>query len=520
MESLPAEKTQPRSGTTWSRSRDAVAPDPEQEPRFTDPAVRARLRLQQRASANLRRHLTRAIRRVVVLLFADLSAFALTRGTLRALRDYDLLGSSVANVVGSLFPRGILSGFQFAAALLVALAVTGNYGPGDQRRDARRLFLAAALATALPLWMTVWTHGLGGVLVQYALTTLLIWAALVAERFTIDRAVARMLSGSGAVRALFVGQADSCRLAMTRAVFRKAGDYRVVGFVDAQQPTNVAALGHIARFPELLQESGAETVVVCGYLSDAVFQTVVDASVAAGTQILAVPRAIDIAGVAPETVWRNGQPLIELTTPSLQGQQLVLKRLLDIVGVSVLLIVLSPVFLLLGLLIRLGSRGPVFFTQQRVGRGGQPFRIIKFRTMIEGAEEQRDELLPHSVYPDARLFKVPGDPRITRLGRWLRRSSLDELPQLVNVLRGEMSLVGPRPPLPSEVALYDEHHYARFAVPPGITGPWQVSGRNTVTDFEQVIALEREYIRDWSLATDLWILLRTVPVVLRRSGAH
>jgi lipopolysaccharide/colanic/teichoic acid biosynthesis glycosyltransferase len=140
--------------------------------------------------------------------------------------------------------------------------------------------------------------------------------------------------------------------------------------------------------------------------------------------------------------------------------------------------------------------------------------------MVDGAEARRDELLSQSVYGDARLFKVPSDPRMTRLGRWLRRTSLDELPQLINVLRGEMSLVGPRPPLPSEVALYEAHHYARFDVRPGITGPWQVGGRNEVTDFESVVALESEYIRNWSLVSDLVILLRTIPAVVGMSGAH
>src|SRR5438445_13866738 len=115
--------------------------------------------------------------------------------------------------------------------------------------------------------------------------------------------------------------------------------------------------------------------------------------------------------------------------------------------------------------------------------------IIKLRTMVDGAEAKREELLSQSVYGDARLFKMPSDPRVTRLGRWLRQTSLDELPQLVNVLRGNMSLVGPRPPLPSEVALYEAHHYARFDVKPGITGPWQVAGRNQITDFERVVAL-------------------------------
>jgi len=139
--------------------------------------------------------------------------------------------------------------------------------------------------------------------------------------------------------------------------------------------------------------------------------------------------------------------------------------------------------------------------------------------MVLGAEARRDELLERSIYADSRLFKLARDPRATRLGRWLRRSSLDELPQFVNVLIGDMAIVGPRPPLPSEVALYERHHYARFDVKPGITGPWQVSGRNQVTDFEAVVRLEQDYIQGWSLTRDLAILLQTLPAVLRMRGA-
>jgi len=139
--------------------------------------------------------------------------------------------------------------------------------------------------------------------------------------------------------------------------------------------------------------------------------------------------------------------------------------------------------------------------------------------MVAGAEGHRDELMAQSIYPDRRLFKIVRDPRLTRLGTWLRRTSLDELPQLFNVLKGEMSLVGPRPPIPSEVDLYEAHHYARFDVKPGMTGPWQVGGRNEIQDFERVVALETRYIRDWSLLLDLGILFRTLPVVFARRGA-
>jgi lipopolysaccharide/colanic/teichoic acid biosynthesis glycosyltransferase len=170
--------------------------------------------------------------------------------------------------------------------------------------------------------------------------------------------------------------------------------------------------------------------------------------------------------------------------------------------------------------VRVSSSGPILFRQRRVGLGGKPFKIIKFRSMVHDAESLRENLVPRSLYNDARLFKMKDDPRVTQLGAFLRRTSLDELPQLWNVFRGEMSLVGPRPPLPSEVDLYEDHHYTRFDVKPGITGPWQVSGRNSITDFEEVIRLETGYIRGWTIWKDLGILLKTVPVVLFMRGAH
>jgi len=246
----------------------------------------------------------------------------------------------------------------------------------------------------------------------------------------------------------------------------------------------------------------------------------VDAALTSGCKVLAVPRSIEIAGVEPKLVWRRDQPLVELTTPTLRGGQLIIKRFVDLLGASVALVVASPIMLLLAALVKRDSKGPVFFRQNRVGRGGRLFRIFKFRTMVAGAEERREALQEQSIYPDRRLFKILSDPRLTRLGGWLRRTSLDELPQLFNVLKGEMSLVGPRPPLPSEVDLYEAHHYARFDVKPGITGPWQVAGRNQITDFEQIVALETQYIRSWSVLGDIAILFRTVGVVLWMRGAH
>ncbi len=486
-----------------------------------DTPARVRLDLQQRASSNIRRHLLRAARRFLALVVVDLASFYVMRELFRAVREYAVLGHRVAGAVQTLVPPGILNGWQYAAALFVGLLVTGNYGRGDRRRDPRRLFLGCALATALPLWMTIWTRGLEPMLVQYGLVTVLVWAGLVMERLTLDRAAARIRpSGRDRLDTLFVGSGADCLSAIASQAFTAGAEYRPIGFVDSRVPPAPGALGHISDFSLLLAASGAQVVVVCGYLTDKQFEEIVDTALTGGCQVLSMPRSAEIAGVHPTTVWRRGRPLVELTAPSLKGWQLAVKRVADLIGAVVGLIVLSPVFAVIAVLVKLESPGPVFFTQQRVGRGGKRFRIIKFRTMVDGAEGQRDELLPQSVYSDPRLFKMPRDPRTTKLGRWLRRTSLDELPQLVNVLRGDMSLVGPRPPLPSEVALYEEHHYARFDVKPGITGPWQVGGRNDVRDFDQVIRLELTYIRDWTPLKDLMILARTVPAVLRMRGAE
>jgi len=219
-------------------------------------------------------------------------------------------------------------------------------------------------------------------------------------------------------------------------------------------------------------------------------------------------------------VWREVQPIVASPAPGPRGWQAALKRMIDIVGAGLGLILLSPLFAVVAAVVRLESPGAAIFSQRRVGRGGRWFNILKFRTMVDDAEQRREELLSRSVYSDPRLFKVRDDPRLTRIGGFLRRSSLDELPQLVNVLRGEMSLVGPRPPLPSEVELYEDRHYGRFDVKPGITWLWQVSGRNDITDFEQVVQLEIAYIHHWSLLLDIVILLRTIPAVFTCRGAH
>ncbi len=197
---------------------------------------------------------------------------------------------------------------------------------------------------------------------------------------------------------------------------------------------------------------------------------------------------------------------------------LTLKRVLDVVGALSALVVLLPLFLLVALVVKWSSPGPIFFVQTRAGRGGRAFPCLKFRTMLVGAEQQKAALAALNELTGP-VFKIRNDPRLTRAGRILRKYSLDELPQFMNVLLGDMSLIGPRPPTFDEVARYSEHQLRRLSVRPGITGLWQVSGRASITDFEHWVALDLEYIDRGSVWLDLVILAKTPAEVLRARGA-
>ena len=194
------------------------------------------------------------------------------------------------------------------------------------------------------------------------------------------------------------------------------------------------------------------------------------------------------------------------------------KRSCDVLGSTVGIVALLPVLLASALVVKLTSQGPVFFHQERVGKNGRVFACFKFRTMKVGAQALQESLRAQSQQ-DGPAFKILNDPRITRVGRILRKYSIDELPQLLNVLRGEMSLVGPRPPIPEEVDRYEEWQRRRLEVVPGITGLWQVSGRSELS-FDEWVMLDIVYIDTWSLGLDLQILARTLPAVLRRAGAY
>lgn len=200
------------------------------------------------------------------------------------------------------------------------------------------------------------------------------------------------------------------------------------------------------------------------------------------------------------------------------GRNYGLKRALDVTVSGLALLALAPLFPIVAIAIKLDSEGPVFFSQHRVGRGGRLFRMWKFRSMVSDAEARKRELQAENESKDGVIFKMANDPRITRLGRFIRKSSIDELPQLFNVLKGDMSLVGPRPPIQSEVDEYALRDLHRLNVIPGITCLWQVSGRSNI-GFKQQVRLDMRYAHTQSLFYDIWILLRTVPAVLSKRGA-
>ena len=225
---------------------------------------------------------------------------------------------------------------------------------------------------------------------------------------------------------------------------------------------------------------------------------------------------LSLGGVDVEAI--NGVPLISIKESALTGFNQALKRALDLTVGGLAVTLLSPFWLAIAVGIKLDSPGPIFFRQERVGKDGKTFTVFKFRSMYQDAEDRLEKLRVHNE-ADGPLFKMKDDPRRTRMGRFIRKTSLDELPQLINVLRGEMSIVGPRPGLPSEVAQYQEWHRKRLEVQPGITGLWQVSGRSNLT-FDEMVMLDIYYAENWSLGLDIRIMLRTVPQVLFGEGAY
>jgi exopolysaccharide biosynthesis polyprenyl glycosylphosphotransferase len=299
---------------------------------------------------------------------------------------------------------------------------------------------------------------------------------------------------------------------------------RVIGylrFADEEAHDRLPAdlLGAVSDLDDLLKRHVVDEVFIAGH-NDA--QRVEMQSAIRVLERFGIPFALPAAGfrfgrARPENERAVADGYIHYLSVRHRPVQWAVKRLFDIAASSVALFFLSPLFVVVAITVRLTSRGPVLFRQERVGQHGQLFHMLKFRSMIANAEELKAKLMAHNEQSGP-VFKMARDPRITNVGRFIRKFSIDELPQLINVLRGEMSIVGPRPPVPSEVAKYEAWQRRRLSVRPGLTCVWQVSGRNE-TSFEEWMYLDMQYIDHWSLAHDFELILKTVPVVLSGRGA-
>jgi exopolysaccharide biosynthesis polyprenyl glycosylphosphotransferase len=374
-----------------------------------------------------------------------------------------------------------------------------------------RLFQLATLWTLI-----VWLAGervLGGFLGRDQILAL--WAgqtvALVAGRVVAREIVRRMTPID---RCLLVGERGACARAERKIRESRRVQARVVAAITSSE------LGDRRVAAEALETIAARSdihrlVVAPGPHDQAELLDLVRAAKALGLKVSVVPRMLEVVGSSVVFDDVEGLTLLGVRRFGLSGSAWVLKRTTDVIGAAVALVVLAPVQALIALAIKLDSRGPVLFRQQRVGREGRTFSIAKFRTMVDGADRDQ-QALRHQNEADG-LFKIADDPRITRVGRLLRRTSLDELPQLLNVLRGEMSLVGPRPLVPEDDQRVEGWYRRRLHLTPGMTGRWQVLGSARIP-LQEMVKLDYLYAANWSLWLDVKILMRTVGFVISRRG--
>ena len=338
---------------------------------------------------------------------------------------------------------------------------------------------------------------------------------------------------------LVVGRGPEAALCIKEMRERPSLGYRVIGVVengviDEHVPTEfegVPVVSDLRGLPEAILESRANEVIITdpNVSGDSLFDVMMRVGRRRGVEFRIAPSLFNCLPRKTEIDQIGALPMIRLFREPLSGWARVVKRASDIIIASVTVILLTPLWLIIALVIKLDSRGPIFYKQERVGMDGRIFLFYKFRTMRSGADDaaHRDYQQKYIagdaeamlVEGERPAYKLVGDARITRSGRWLRRLSFDELPQLLNILRGDMSVVGPRPPIPYEVEAYQLWHRKRLDMKPGLTGLWQVSGRNRLP-FDEMVRLDLFYIENWSLLLDLKIILRTLPVMLRGDDAY
>ncbi len=377
---------------------------------------------------------------------------------------------------------------------------------------------------AFVLLSAAWMTGLADPYFPKVLT----FGALAIGLVTLARAVARALCRRHSAflqNAVIVGAGDVGQLVARKLLHHPEYGINLVGFVDTDPKERPEDLDHLAvlgipgDLPRIVGELDVERVVIA-FSGDSHEQALelIRSLKHLWVQVDVVPRLFEIVGPNASVHHVEGLTLIGLPPFTLSRTSRMLKRGMDVALSLLALVLLAPVFAVIAVVIKLDSRGPVFFHQERIGLGERTFRIYKFRTMVADADERKPQFahLNENSHRggDPRMFKIVGDPRVTRAGRFLRRYSLDELPQLVNVLKGEMTLVGPRPLIPDEDRHVEGWGRKRLDLKPGITGMWQVLGRNAIP-FGEMVKLDYVYVTTWSLTNDLLLLLRTIPLVLK-----
>jgi exopolysaccharide biosynthesis polyprenyl glycosylphosphotransferase len=350
--------------------------------------------------------------------------------------------------------------------------------------------------------------------------------------------------GVNLIPTLIVGRGPEAALCIQEMRARPELGYRVIGIVDpvfgntrietARSPSSfegVPVIGDLHGLPEAIRESGANEVIISdpNVPGEALFEVMIQTGRRRGVEFRIAPTLLNCLPSKTEIDQVGSLPMVTLFRSPLSSSARVAKRGSDLIVASLTLLILSPLWLLIALLIKLDSRGPIFYKQERVGMDGRVFLFYKFRTMQAGTDDAAHREFQKryiSGQPDSNLgddqrpaYKLRADDRVTRLGRILRRTSIDELPQLFNVLRGDMSVVGPRPPIPYEVEDYELWHRKRLDMKPGITGLWQVSGRNRLP-FDEMVRMDLYYIENWSLLLDMKIVLQTLPVMWRGEDVY
>jgi exopolysaccharide biosynthesis polyprenyl glycosylphosphotransferase len=445
----------------------------------------------------------------------------------RSLGVADAIAVAAALAIAVVFVGA--EGLRWGSLLVVPLVVLLGKAVGLYDRDEHllrkttldeipHLFQVATL-TALLVWLGQGVVAAGS-LGRAAVVTFLALLILLAVSL---RTLARFLVGRHAPveRCLVLGDPDNVLRLAHKLDEDSSLHAKVVGWIplDGDEPQPVAGipvLGSVGTLGLAVVEHNVERAVIVPPPSggDELLEHIRLVK-ALGVKVSLLPGLVEIVESAVELDEAQGTPLLGVRRYGLSRSSLLLKRVLDLVGSIAGLVVLAPFFALVAVTIKLGSPGPVFFRQQRVGRNGREFEMLKFRTMEVGAERRKAEL---SALNEAEgLFKIVEDPRVTQVGRWLRRTSLDELPQLLNVLRGDMSLVGPRPLVSDDDRRVEGWDRRRLLIPPGMTGPWQVMGSARIP-LRDMVKIDYLYAANWSLWLDVKVLVRTLAFVLRRRG--